>query len=133
MIHFVFDLDDTLIMHNNKPIHYDRIQEDFLLTKLLGTCNNKGSCYIYTNGMCLVEKIEYEYLHKLRRLNGLPGHPDVTAIPCMVTNTGSLGMGISKAKGLVKAIIKLRRDWGLILKISVWLVMMIIFMKDLSL
>jgi len=50
-----------------------------------------------------IEKIEYEYLHKLRRLNGLPGHPDVTAIPCMVTNTGSLGMGISKAKGLVKA------------------------------
>jgi FMN phosphatase YigB (HAD superfamily) len=50
MIHFIFDLDDTLIMHNNKPIHYDRIQEDFPLTKLLGTCNNKGSCYIYTNG-----------------------------------------------------------------------------------
>ena len=50
-----------------------------------------------------IEKIEYEYLHKLRRLNGLPGHPDVTATPCMVTNTGSLGMGVSKAKGLVKA------------------------------
>tara|TARA_B100001059_G_scaffold234202_1_gene276114 strand:+ start:13473 stop:15362 length:1890 start_codon:yes stop_codon:yes gene_type:complete len=50
-----------------------------------------------------IEKIEYEYLHKLRRINGLPGHPDVTTTPCMVTNTGSLGMGISKAKGLVKA------------------------------
>ena len=50
-----------------------------------------------------IEKIEYEYLHKLRRLNGLPGHPDVTTTPCMVTNTGSLGMGVSKAKGLVKA------------------------------
>ena len=50
-----------------------------------------------------IEKIEYDLLHKLRRLNGLPGHPDVTTTPCMVTNTGSLGMGISKAKGLVKA------------------------------
>ena len=50
-----------------------------------------------------IEKIEYECLHKLRRLNGLPGHPDVTTTPCMVTNTGSLGMGVSKAKGLVKA------------------------------
>jgi transketolase len=50
-----------------------------------------------------IENIEYDYLHKLRRLNGLPGHPDVTTTPCMVTNTGSLGLGISKAKGLVKA------------------------------
>jgi transketolase len=41
-------------------------------------------------------------LHKLRRIDGLPGHPDVR-IPGMVTNTGSLGMGISKAKGLAFA------------------------------
>jgi transketolase len=41
-------------------------------------------------------------LHKLRRLGGLPGHPDV-ATPNIVTNTGSLGMGISKAKGMVFA------------------------------
>ena len=48
MIHFLFDLDDTLIMHNNKPINYDMIGEDLILGKLLGKC--KGSCYIYTNG-----------------------------------------------------------------------------------
>ncbi len=48
-------------------------------------------------------RLDYDYIHKLRRLNGLPGHPDVTTTPCMVTNTGSLGMGISKAKGLVRA------------------------------
>jgi transketolase len=41
-------------------------------------------------------------LLKLRRLSGLPGHPDV-ATPNIVTNTGSLGMGISKAKGMAFA------------------------------
>jgi transketolase len=50
-----------------------------------------------------IGKIEYNQIHRLRRLNGLPGHPDVTTTPCMVTNTGSLGMGISKAKGMVRA------------------------------
>jgi transketolase len=48
-------------------------------------------------------RIEFELLHRLRRLGGLPGHPDVRAIPEVVTNTGSLGMGISKAKGFVRA------------------------------
>lgn len=43
-----------------------------------------------------------EKLHRLRRLDGLPGHPDI-AVPGMVTNTGSLGMGISKAKGMAFA------------------------------
>lgn len=47
-------------------------------------------------------KLDYENIHRLRRLNGLPGHPDVGS-PCMVTNTGSLGMGISKAKGMARA------------------------------
>lgn len=41
-------------------------------------------------------------LHRLRRLGGLPGHPDV-GTPGVVTNTGSLGMGISKAKGMILA------------------------------
>jgi transketolase len=39
---------------------------------------------------------------RLRRLDGLPGHPDVNT-PGMVANTGSLGMGISKAKGIALA------------------------------
>lgn len=43
-----------------------------------------------------------EKLHVLRRLGGLPGHPDIHT-PGLVTNTGSLGMGISKAKGMVEA------------------------------
>ncbi|QKW20267.1 hypothetical protein HUT16_15395 [Kitasatospora sp. NA04385] len=43
-----------------------------------------------------------EKLHRLRRLGGLPGHPDVHT-PHMPFNTGSLGMGVSKAKGVVLA------------------------------
>jgi transketolase len=46
--------------------------------------------------------LEFDLIHEFRRLGGLPGHPDVgtKGIP---TNTGSLGMGISKAKGFVSA------------------------------
>ncbi len=46
--------------------------------------------------------IDFDLLHKLRRLDGLPGHPDIS-IPFIETNTGSLGMGISKAKGMAIA------------------------------
>jgi transketolase len=41
-------------------------------------------------------------LHELRRLHGLPGHPHVET-PYIQANTGSLGMGISKAKGMAIA------------------------------
>ena len=41
-------------------------------------------------------------LHQLRRLDGLPGHPHVET-PYIQANTGSLGMGISKAKGMALA------------------------------
>ncbi|MFL5403219.1 MAG: transketolase, partial [Gemmatimonadales bacterium] len=46
--------------------------------------------------------IPFEEIHRLRRLGGLPGHPDV-GTPGIVTNTGPLGMGISKAKGMIFA------------------------------
>ena len=48
------------------------------------------------------EKLPFNTIHQLRRLNGLPGHPDVGTLG-IVTNTGSLGMGISKAHGMVLA------------------------------
>ena len=41
-------------------------------------------------------------IHKFRRIKGLPGHPDVKT-KGIYTNTGSLGMGISKAKGFLLA------------------------------
>jgi len=47
-------------------------------------------------------RLPFALLHRLRRGDGLPGHPDV-GTPGIVTNTGSLGMGISKAKGMILA------------------------------
>lgn len=47
-------------------------------------------------------RLSFEQIHTLRRLHGLPGHPDV-GTPGIVANTGSLGMGVSKAKGMVTA------------------------------
>jgi len=49
-----------------------------------------------------LQLLDFNLIHQLRRLKGLPGHPDVS-IPHIATNTGSLGMGISKAKGMVQA------------------------------
>ena len=43
-----------------------------------------------------------ERMDHLRRLHGLPGHPHVET-PYIQANTGSLGMGISKAKGMAIA------------------------------
>jgi transketolase len=49
-----------------------------------------------------LEKLDFSLVHRLRQLNGLPGHPDV-ATPFIAANTGSLGMGISKAYGMARA------------------------------
>jgi transketolase len=52
--------------------------------------------------LTLLGRLDFEKLHALRRLGGLPGHPDV-GTPGMPANTGSLGMGIAKAKGMAEA------------------------------
>ena len=52
--------------------------------------------------MHLLGEISDDQLFTLRRLEGLPGHPEIET-PGIPTNTGSLGMGISKAKGFVHA------------------------------
>lgn len=46
--------------------------------------------------------LPFDKIHGLRRIDGLPGHPDI-AVPGIAANTGSLGMGISKAKGMAFA------------------------------
>jgi transketolase len=46
--------------------------------------------------------LDFPLLHTLRRRGGLPGHPDVR-VPGVVANTGSLGMGVAKAKGILLA------------------------------
>ncbi len=55
--------------------------------------------------------LPYDKIHSLRRLNGLPGHPDIS-MPGTFTNTGSLGMGISKAKGFLAADTLIGNDSG---------------------
>ncbi len=61
---------------------------------------------------CLIAKgiIPFDEIHTLRRPGGLPGHPDIRT-PGVVTNTGSLGMGISKAKGMILAR-RLKYSWN---------------------
>jgi transketolase len=49
-----------------------------------------------------LERLDFDLVHKLRQIDGLPGHPDVST-PYIATNTGSLGMGISKAYGMARA------------------------------
>jgi len=46
--------------------------------------------------------LHFDLVHQLRQIDGLPGHPDI-GTPNILTNTGSLGMGVSKAKGFLKA------------------------------
>ena len=43
--------------------------------------------------------LRWIYSHTFRRLGGLPGHPEISW-GGIVTNTGSLGMGLSKAQGI---------------------------------
>src|SRR5262245_6407037 len=46
--------------------------------------------------------VSQERLARLRRLGGLDGHPDV-GVPGIEANSGSLGMGVSKGRGIAWA------------------------------
>ena len=79
--------------------------------RLSGEKNDGGDIYFSSKGhdapalysvLIGLGLLEFDLIHKLRRIEGLPGHPDVS-IPSVNTNTGSLGMGISKAKGMALA------------------------------
>jgi transketolase len=48
-------------------------------------------------------RLDFDLLFRLRSLGGLAGHPDVASVPQVTTNTGSLGMGVSKARGFILA------------------------------
>ena len=50
-----------------------------------------------------LERLDFEYIHKLRYYKGLPGHPHAEEFPELITDTGTLGMGISKAHGMAIA------------------------------
>jgi len=77
MIHYVFDLDDTLIMHQKGVrLNYNTIVEDHILKKLLDTC--EGECYIYTNGtfghaIAVIEKMNIiKYFFKVYSRDNIP-------------------------------------------------------------
>ncbi len=53
--------------------------------------------------------IPWEKFLKLRRFGGMDGHPDL-GVPGIEANSGSLGMGISKGKGMALAKRILRKD-----------------------
>lgn len=62
--------------------------------------SSKGhDCPGYYSVLAATGILPFEQLSKLRRLGGLDGHPDVK-IPGVEVNSGSLGMGISKARGI---------------------------------
>ena len=63
----------------------------------------------YYSALIGMGRLDFDLIHKLRKIDGLPGHPDI-GTPGIVTNTGSLGMGISKAKGMVLANRLLKRE-----------------------
>jgi transketolase len=52
--------------------------------------------------LVVLERLDFDLIHRLRRFGGLPGHPDVET-PFIAANTGSLGMGIAKAYGMARA------------------------------
>ncbi|MBI5142594.1 MAG: 1-deoxy-D-xylulose-5-phosphate synthase [Nitrospirae bacterium] len=66
--------------------------------------------------MAAAGMIDDEKLQQLRRLGGLEGHPEVTT-PGIEANTGSLGMGISKGKGIAIAK-RLRGDGGRVIVLT---------------
>ncbi len=53
-------------------------------------------------GVALAGRLSGEQLMQLRRYGGLDGHPDI-GVPGIEANSGSLGMGISKGRGIAWA------------------------------
>jgi transketolase len=82
-----------------------------LAEEMRDPCTDGGDVYFSSKGhdvpihyaaLIGLGHLDGDLVHRLRRLDGLPGHPDART-PHMPFSTGSLGMGISKAKGLVLA------------------------------
>ena len=82
-----------------------------LMTYLFFRVMKKGDIFFSSKGhdvaalyAILIAKgiIPEKEIHNFRRLGGLSGHPELPT-PGIVTNTGSLGMGLSKAKGMAIA------------------------------
>lgn len=57
---------------------------------------------LFYASLASIGRIPMDKLRHLRRPGGLPGHPELRT-PGIIAHSGSLGMGISKAKGLIRA------------------------------
>lgn len=65
--------------------------------------SSKGhDCPAYYSVLAALGIVKFNDLINLRKIKGLPGHPEIT-VPGVEANSGSLGMGISKAKGMALA------------------------------
>ncbi len=85
-----FSIIDFLILFNNSKYKKN----------LLFSSKGHDSPAFYSTAIA-DGKIKFDKLFKFRKIDGLPGHPD-KSIKIFKFNTGSLGMGISKAKGYLK-------------------------------
>lgn len=78
---------------------------------IASTAQDEGDIYFSSKGhdtpsfyalLTGIGLLPFEKIHAFRRLGGFDGHPDARS-PYMICNTGSLGMGISKAHGIAIA------------------------------
>jgi FMN phosphatase YigB (HAD superfamily) len=69
MKHFIFDLDDTLIVHRN-DINYQWIREDEWLTHYIQHLQGQGKIYVFTNG---IEKHAKTILDKMNLTQYMSG------------------------------------------------------------
>ncbi len=88
-----------IVCHLHLDVLRRRPDGSFIDTYFSSKGHDAPGLYAVLIGLGLLPE---RHLHELRRLHGLPGHPDV-GTPGIATNTGSLGMGISKAKGMALA------------------------------
>ena len=90
------DLMTWLFLHRMERVGADDGDSDLFFSS---KGHDAPALYAVLTGLGL---LDFELLHRLRRIGGLAGHPHVET-PYIQANTGSLGMGISKAKGMALA------------------------------
>jgi len=73
-------------------LHLEVVEDDDVIFSSKG--HDAPAAYAALAG---VGKLDFDLLHRLRRLGGLPGHPDIEAVPAIATNTGSDPIALSRS------------------------------------